>query len=349
MSYKFKANCLKFRLVLVFMLLCLIGKAQYNFTDADDLLTANQKKLGDNFVMLVYKDGKMVYQKEMGEIKIKTRVPVADCSKWLTAALVMTFVDEGKLSLDDKVVTYLPIFGSYSKSYITIRTCLSHLIGIADEQKIGSKIIKRKKFESLEEEVNSFAKKEIATNPGTEFFYGNMGLSIAGRVLEVITKKKFETLAKQRIFTPLGMRNTTFVGEEDAIDPSAGAITTAPDYMNFLTMILNKGMFAGKRILSEAAVAQMETIQTNNVPKKYTPKITEGFEYGLGQWIQEKDDSGNSTVIGCPGLFGAWPYIDKCRGYACILFTGDLVPGLKQDFYLKLKEIIDEQMPSSCK
>ena len=44
------------------------------------------------------------------------------------------------------------------------------------------------KFESLEEEVNYFAKKEIADNPGTAFFYGGIGLNIAARVLEIISK-----------------------------------------------------------------------------------------------------------------------------------------------------------------
>ena len=348
MSYNIKLNCLKYRLVLGFMLLCLIGKAQYNFTEVDKLLTANQKKLGGNLVALVYKDGKMVYQKEMGDFKIKTKVPVASCSKWLTGALVMTFVDEGKLSLDDKVSTYLPIFANYSKSYITIRTCLSHLTGIADNQKIGAKLFERKKFESLEDEVNSFAKKEIATNPGTEFFYGNIGLNIAGRVLEIIAKKKFEVLMKQRIFTPLNMRNSSFTGEEDAINPSGGATSSPTDYMNFLTMILDKGMFMGKRILSEAAIAQMQTIQTNKVPKKYTPKVAEGFDYGLGEWIQETDAKGNSTVVSCPGLFGTWPYVDNCRGYACILFTKSLLGEQKKDLYLELKKIIDGQIPSAC-
>lgn len=348
MSYKIKLICPKFILVLSFMLLCLIGKAQYNFTEVDKLLTANQKKLGDNLVALVYKDGKMIYQKEMGEFKIKSKEAVVSCSKWLTAALVMSFVDEGKLSLDDKVVTYLPIFGNYSKSYITIRTCLSHLTGISDNQKVGSKTYQRKKFESLEDEVNSFAKKEIATNPGTEFFYGDMGLNIAGRVLEIITKKKFEVLMKQRIFVPLNMRSSTFSGEEDAINPSGGAISTAADYMNFLTMILNRGTFMGKRILSEGAIEQMQSVQTNKVTKKYIPKVTEGMEYGLGEWIQETDAKGNSTVVGCPGLFGTWPYIDKCRGYACILFTNPLQSEQKKDLYLRLKEIIEEQIPSTC-
>ena len=348
MSQKIKLNCLKFRLVLSFMLLCLIGKAQYNFTELDKLLTSNQKVLGDNLVALVYKDGKIVYQKEMGKFNVKSKEPIASCSKWLTATLIMTFVDEGKLSLDDKVSTYLPIFSNYSKSYITIRTCLSHLTGISDNQKKIAKIFDRKKFESLEDEVNSFAKQEISANPGVEFSYGEVGLNIAGRVLEVISKKKFEALMKQRIFTPLNMKSSTFIKEVDAINPSGGIISTPADYMNFLAMILDKGMYMGKRVLSEAAIEQMQTIQTNKIPKKYTPKVAEDFEYGLGEWIQEKDAKGNSTVVSCPSLFGTWPYVDKCRGYACILFTKSLLGEQKKNFYLELKKIIDGQIPSGC-
>ena len=337
-------------LALSLLLLCLPGWSQYNFTELDKLLVANQKKLGDNLVALIYKDGKMVYQKEMGEFKIKSKAPIASCSKWLTAALVMTYVDEGKLSLDDKVSSYLPIFETYSKSYITIRQCLSNETGITDNtQKKVAKFFERDKFATLEEEVNSFAKREIATNPGTEFFYGNIGLNIAGRVLEIITKKKFESLIKQRIFTPLNMKYSSFVPEENAVNPSEGALSTAGDYMNFLTMILDKGMFMGKRILSEDAVAQMETIQTNNIPKKYSPKIAEGFDYGLGEWIQEKDANGKSTVLSCPGLFGTWPYVDKCRKYACIIFAQSLLEEQKRDLYLQLKKVIDEQMISDCK
>ena len=104
----------------------------------------------------------------------------------------------------------------------------------------------------------------------------------------------------------------------------------------------------GKRILSEAAITQMQTIQTNNIPKKYIPKTAEGANYGLGEWIQEADAAGNSTVLSCPGLFGTWPYIDKCRGYACIIFVQNLLSDQKKDIYLALKKSIDEQIPSGC-
>ncbi len=334
-----------------FVLLCLAGKSQYNFTEVDKLLTENQKAMGNNSVTLIYKDGKMVYQKAIGEYNSKTIAPIASCSKWLTAALVMTFVDEGKISLDERISVYLPIFETYGKSYITIRQCLSHQTGITDNQRTISKLLERRKFESLEDEVNSFAKKEIAANPGTSFFYGNIGLNIAARVLEVISKKKFEALMKQRIFTPLNMKYSSFTPEDynNAVNPSGGAISTAGEYLNFMTMILEKGTFMGKRILSEQAVAQMQTIQTTQkVSKKYVPKVAEGFEYGLGEWIEQSDSKGISTVVSSPGLFGTWPYIDKCRNYACIIFVKSIVNEDKRTIYQELKKAIDKQITGNC-
>ena len=348
MSYKAISNCLKLTLPLCLVLLCLISKSQNNFSEVDNLIARNRKMLGNNFAVLIYKDGKIIYKKEMVEFTVKSKMPIASCSIWLTAALVMTFVDEGKISLDDRVSKYLPIFATYGKSYITIRHCLSHLTGIDDNQKMLAKIFERSKFESLEDEVNSFPKREIDTNPGTSFSYGEMGLNIAGRILEIVGKKKFDALMKQRIFTPLTMKSSSFTPEDNAVNPSGGAVSTAADYMNFLTMILDKGMYAGKRILSEAAVAEMQTNQVKNIPKKYTPKSADGFDYGLGEWIQEKDDKGNSTTVSCPGLFGTWPYIDKCRNYACIFFTKNLLGEQKKDFYLTLKNTIDQQINTTC-
>jgi len=331
------------------MLICLSVRSQYNFSGVDSFLMTNQKALGNDIAAIIYKGDKIIYQKALGEeFNIKTRAPIADASKWLTAALVMTFVDEGKISLDEKVSNYLPIFETYGKTYITIRQCLSHTTGITDNSKSLGKLLDKKKFESLEEEVNAFVKKEIAANPGTSFFYGNMGPNIAGRVLEVITKKSFDALMKQRIFTPLEMKNSSFVPEDGSVNPSMGAESTAADYINFLSMVLNKGMYKGKRILSEKAIAEMQTIQIKKAEKKYVPKIAEGYEYGLGEWIEQSSD-GTSVVISSPGLYGTCAYIDECRNYACIFFVKKQLGEQKKELYQQLKKKIDTQIVAECK
>jgi CubicO group peptidase (beta-lactamase class C family) len=305
--------------------------------------------LGNNAVALVWKDGKIIYQKELGDFNAKTQAPIASCSKWLTAALVMTYVDEGKLSLDEPVVKYIPVFEKYFKKYITLRHCLSHTTGIEKDSRVLARMMERRKFQNLEEEMNSIAAKEISNNPGQEFFYGGYGLNIAARVCEVVGKKSFERLVQERITRPLKMRATNFTNDDGfAPNPSGGARSTANDYMNFLVMILNKGMFENKRILSEASVAEMQKVQMAGLPIKYTPKVAEGFEYGLGEWIQEKDAAGNPTVLSSPGLFGTWPYIDKCRNYAAIIFVKTLLSEQKRDFALHFKEVVDEQIKGNC-
>jgi CubicO group peptidase (beta-lactamase class C family) len=263
----------------------------------------------------------------------------------------MQFVDEGKISLDDPVSKYLPVFEKYMKNYVTIRQCLAHTTGIENDKGNLLKMVQRSKYMTLEEEVNAFAAKEISNNAGTEFHYGGIGLNVAGRVLEVITKKPFDRLIQEKLLRPLKMKQTSFMNENGyAPNPSGGARSTANDYINFLSMVLNKGMFEGKRILSEKAIEEMEKPQFPTLPVKFTPKVAEGFHYGLGEWIQEEDASGNSTVVSSPGLFGTWPYIDKCRNYAAIIFVKSLLNEQKKDIAMQFKSTVDNAVGgSSCK
>ena len=316
--------------------------AQYNFSTVDEALKKSQRTLGKNIVVLVYKDGKIIYKKESGNFTLQTQEPIASCSKWLTAALVLTFIDEGKLSLDDKVSTYIPSFKSSGKENITIKQCLSQMTGIHQEPINLMKLLTQKKYKTLEEEVNDFANKrpnDFAS--GATFFYGNVGLNTAARVIEVIGNKDFLQLMKERILEPLEMNNTHFGKKNVAPNPSGGAVSTANDYMNFLIMLVNKGTFKGKKILSEKAITSIKTPQTTFEKIKYAPKVAEGFNYALGCWIEETDVKGNPTVLTCPGLFGTWPLVDFQRGYSCLFFVKSLLNEQKGTSYTSIKKNID--------
>src|SRR4030095_4445174 len=111
-------------------------------------------------------------------------------------------------------------------------------------EKFVKRLLQRKKFESLDEEIESFASREIRGNAGTDFWYGNIGLNIAAKVLEVVSKRKFDVLIKQKLFTPMGMRQTTFTTLDGSLyNPSGGAKSSADDYMKFLVMLMNKGKY----------------------------------------------------------------------------------------------------------
>lgn len=352
MSYKVSPICLQCSLILGFLLFWLPVFSQADFREIDQLLKQNQKALGNNFGAQIWKDGKLVYQKqfekETGDFNARTQAPVGTCSQWLTAAVVMALVDEGKISLDDKVSKYIPIFEKYMKSYITIRNCLTNTTGIQADAAGPLKLLQKSKYASLEDEVNAFAsKREIAANPGTELYYSQIGPDIAGRVLEVVSKKPFDRLAREKIFSPLKMRGTSFTDENGgAVNPSGGAKSTVGDYMNFLVMILNKGMFDGKRILSEKSVEEMETLQFAQLPVKYMPKEAAGWRQGLGVWIQES--GGKEKILSSLNTAGTWPFIDRCRNYAAILFLGNPVNEPKKEIYSNFKDAIDRQLAASC-
>jgi len=348
MSYTFQINCRRFSLFTLLLLFCLSVFAQSNFDAVDQLLKQNQKSLG-GYAVLVSRDGKVVYHKQGNEdFTPKSQAPIAAAGNWMTAALVMTFVDEGKLSLDDKVTKYIPLFGKYMKGYITIRNCLTNTTGIKTDESV-QRPLERNHFEDLEAMVNTYADKHsIATNPGTEIFYSDLGPNIAARVLEIVSKKPFERLMRERITSPLKMRSTIFSNElGGATNPSNGAQSTANDYVNFLTMLLNKGMFEGKRILSEKAVQEMETAQFANLPVRYMPAGLQGAHVALGSYITATNASGAPTAFVAPDLLGMAAFLDNCRNYGAIIIVEKPVEE-KKPLYQNLMNLIGEAVGGAC-
>lgn len=357
MSYKVILSCLKCSLLVIFLLLFQPSFSQQNWEDLSAELEAKKKLMGNDIVMMLANKDTIIYKKEINKLfNSKTQAPIASSSKWLTAALVMIFVDEGKVSLDDKIGQWIPELDRYGKSYITLRYCLAHMTGIKDDRTIKS-IIERRKFSSLEEEANSFAAREIRANPSQDFWYGNIGPNLAGRVIEVISKKRFDVVIKQKLFNPLEMRRTTFTSMDgSATNPAGGAQSTAEDYMKFLMMLLNKGKYKGKQILSEESVNMLMQVQTKPEIMKFVPEAAKGYNYTLGSWAVEDPlltsptagGEGTASVLACPGLFGAWPMVDFCRGYAYLFFVKTLLSEERAEEHKKLKAIVDEQMPSTC-
>lgn len=348
MSQKNGIYCAIVSLGVIFLLLLQPVKAQYNFQELEKTIEQSKKELGKEYSILVYKDGKIVFSKSAGEFNPKTQAPIASASKWLTAALIMALVDDGKISLDDKLSKYIPDMNKYSKGFITIRHCLSHLTGIESEPVKLSDIIRRSRYNSLEEEITEFVtKREIVANPGLEFRYSNVGLNLAGRYIELALRRGFEQIMQEKILRPLQMRGTNF-SSLNAINPSGGAQSTANDYINFCSMLLNKGMFNGKRILSETSVQYLLQSHTTSSMIKYAPKVAEGYNYAAGSWVIQTDSNGNPSVLASPGLFGTWPMIDLCRNYAVVFFAKELMNEDRKEVYLNLKKKIDEQIASNC-
>ncbi|WP_094572427.1 serine hydrolase domain-containing protein [Mucilaginibacter xinganensis] len=338
---------------------CSIVKAQYDFKKTDAWLAENTSEMGGRAILVIYKDGKMIYSHAVNDMNLRqkmankyfarkqgktadlddytpsTRQPVASCSKWLSAALIMTFVDEGKLKLTDTVGKYLPVLTAHGKGKVTIGQCLSHLTGI-EAPKLKESLAEMKTANSMDDAIDDIAKMPVEGEPGKVFHYSNVGLQIAGAVLEKISGKSFETLFSERIARPLNMKNTDF-GKGKVALPAGGAISTPEDYLNFLVMIKSKGVFNDKRILSENSITQMQVNRlTPDIKIAYTPAEAKGLGYGYGEWIM-----GDNTVSS-PGLFGSFPWVNNNRKYTAFLMTFYIKNTGRNERYFELKKLVND-------
>jgi CubicO group peptidase (beta-lactamase class C family) len=329
MSEIFHYNCTKVSLTALLLLFFQSLTAQ-QFADPVLQFERSGKELGSHAVLAIVQPGKPVFIKTIGEMTAKDQAPLGSISQWLTTALVLSYVDAGKISLNDKVSQYIPVFAKYAKGYITIKDCLTHFTGIEGEPVKMSSFDKNSKFSMLQEEVETFAtKREIKANPSTEFRYSQVGLNLAARVLELM------------------MRSTSF-SSFGAVNPSGGAIGSANDLSNFLTMLLNKGMFNGKRILSEAAIEEMQKVCTTPAVIKSAPAQVSGMAYSMGAFVSTTNEQGKATALDCPGLCGSWAGIDWCRNVGFLVLTRKMENTEKSDVYQRIRQALTDQLPSSC-
>ncbi len=370
MSYKTRFRCRKCSLLLVFLLILQCGFSQYNFSKVNDWLANNVKDLGGRAVLVIYKDGKLVYsraeneltarQKRVGKFIAKrqgkdadellqdfnagSKERIASCSKWLSAAMVMSFVDEGKLSLEDTVGKFLPVMSHYGKGSIRIWQCLSHLTGI-EPGSLKESLQEFKKLKSMDEAVEQIAQQPMEGEPGKTFHYSNIGLQLAGAVIEKISGKSFETLFAERIARPCQMKNSDF-GNGPVALPAGGAWSTANDYSNFLQMILQDGMFNGKQVLSKSAVTAMQQNRiTPDTKIAGSPAEAGNWGYGFGEWVM--DDIGSekrSGAVTSPGLFGSFPWADNRNKSTGFLMTFNIKNKGRNEKYKELKKLVDEAL-----
>jgi CubicO group peptidase (beta-lactamase class C family) len=155
--------------------------------------------------------------------------------------------------------------------------------------------------------------------------------------VEIVGQKSWEQLFQERIAKPLGMAHTNFYGLGVTDNPlvGGGAQSSARDYARFLHMLMNKGVWNGRRILSEAAINEMLTNQAGCVPvlKQYQQQVfdtdfttAEKADYGVGAWRVSAESSvmmlpQNLSEVSSQGRMGFTPWIDMQRGVIGVLAT----------------------------
>jgi CubicO group peptidase (beta-lactamase class C family) len=283
------------------------------------------------FVTIVVRHGHVASLEAVGYQDLEAKIPmrtntifrIASMTKSLTVAGVMILVDEGRLSLLDPVENILPEFKGIkvdpcgesavkqgcdpvdSTRRITVLDLMTHTSGLPGQGAPGSE-----PFKSLAERVSVGAHVLLIAQPGTKWIYSQIGYAALGRIIEVCSGKTYEQFLAERLFQPLGMKDTYFflpsekrsrlavlysLDESGKLEvsprsteiakipaPEGGALTTAGDMARFYQMLLNKGTLNGKRILSIPAVEAMITNHTGDLKNvEGSPGLGMGLSFGV--------------------------------------------------------------------
>ena len=204
----------------------------------------------------------------------------------VTATLSAMLEEEGQLDLDAPVARYLPRWTLWQnadwRARVTVRHLLTHTSGLPAHKDYFRTIKTRRGI------VAHALAEPLAYEPGTQSVYSDLGFILLGEILEQLTGKPLDQLARERIFAPLGMDDTTFnppkslrariapteddtdfrkrllrgeVHDENAwvmggVAGHAGMFSTAPDLAVFCQMILNGGIYAHQRLLRRETVVK---------------------------------------------------------------------------------------------
>jgi len=276
----------------------------------DRLLEDARRDLGAFAVRLVH-GGEVVYERVFGGFAIDQKLPIVSATKWLSAAVLQSLVDDGSLSLDDPVSAHYATL-EVAGAPMTVRHLFTHTSGLPGDVPEGACTDRM----SLAGCAEALAGLPVLTAPGRVFLYGEVSMQIGGAIAERVSGVGWNELFVERIARPLRMFDTDYLAYDASANPviGGGARSTLRDYSRFVCMLLAGGILDGQRVLSVEAVA---AILANQTPEMvYGP----ANGYGLGCWRERVDPTtGEALLVSSPGAHGFTPWIDLEHGIAGVI------------------------------
>lgn len=300
-----------------------------DFSAVTALLDSHPASYPNGVRVVVYQGDQEVYRHSIGALTDTTQKAIASATKWYSAAVVLRLAEQGKLGLDDPIGKHLPAFPRPGKGDLTIRQCFGMKSGL---------FLQDPEFETdptltLAQSVDRIAERTpVVFTPGSQLAYDGDGMQVVGRICETVTGKDWRTLARDELFTPLGMTDSDY--GLLLLNPAVagGARSTLADYQRFLRMVLQRGLTSsGTRYLSEASIETFFTNGTRGLPAYDTPwpaslptAYGQRADYGFGSWIQAQNPQTLVVEeVSSPGKFGTWPWVDRKRNVRGVIFAAD--------------------------
>jgi CubicO group peptidase (beta-lactamase class C family) len=272
------------------------------------------------FAIGVVEDGRVVYERGFGVLSVKNKEPVtprslfhmASITKPFVATAVMKLVENGRMSLDASITTYLPYFkmADARAEQITIHQLLTHTSGMPD---VGDYAWDRPEYDdgALERYVRSLADLKLVFAPGERFQYSNIGYEVLGDAASKAAGTTFEDYVHTSILQPLGMSDSTLLVKEAnpgamtwgheldgqglpvasrvypynrAHTPSSNLHSNVRDMARWAIANLDGGLVNEKRILDRATLERMwSPAREISTPDPNTRRQAIGLSWFLGQ------------------------------------------------------------------
>jgi beta-glucosidase-like glycosyl hydrolase/CubicO group peptidase (beta-lactamase class C family) len=304
--------------------------------------------------LAIGRDGSLLYRKSFGtysydlssrEIRSHTLFDLASLTKVIaTTSAAMKLYDQGRLDLDEPVGVYLPHFSEGPKASITPRHLLTHRSGFPPFRRFFLFC------EDSSEGIDSIFATPLVADPGDTTIYSDLGMITMGKVIEAITEMSLAQFVTTEFYEPLGMQNTMFnpppellsriaptevdtlwrkrlvrgtVHDENAsllggVSGHAGLFSTASDLSVYMQMLLNGGVYAGRRFLKASTV------------EEFLARRAPGQRY-LGWDFRSPRGSSSGTMFsatsfGHTGFTGTSIWVDPERKLFVIFLTNRVHP-----------------------
>jgi CubicO group peptidase (beta-lactamase class C family) len=325
---------------------------------------------------------------------------LASMTKPVAAVAVMMMIEEGKVRLTDPVSRFIPGFkdmkvavpkpGFESAAAVggrgrgaapveidlvpasremTVRDLLTHTSGLMSNglgQRASAALAQRGPDDTLATYIPKLGGAVLDFQPGTLWRYSGLhGFDVLARIVEIASGLTFDRFLKQRLFDPLGMKDTGFAllpdratrivalyrrgqnGLEKLPDQSGlssatyfsasgGLVSTADDYARFATMLVNGGELNGKRYLSPKTIELMSSSHITALNAGQMGMSSRGIGFGLGVQVVEDPVAADRRVSkgawGWAGAYGTNVHIEPQEKMVTIILMQTSTPALQRDF-----------------
>jgi CubicO group peptidase (beta-lactamase class C family) len=258
--------------------------------------------------------GRLTPEQDSPSLELDTIFPLTSLTKPITATSAMILVEDGLLGLNRPVSEYIPEFTGEEKENVMVHHLLTHTSGLK-EGEVRKHAEKKKgavEIPPADETQPAFMNEHLflrydaplSMPPGKEMSYCSIGYNLLGEIVRRTSGKSVDDFARERIFQPLGMKDTYYILPESEVQRivrrsadapfaeylesrerplySSGAWSTAMDMTIFGQMFLNGGIYDNTRILSPASVAEMTRDQIPGIGSRYEWEVFPGALWGFG-------------------------------------------------------------------